>query len=101
MCVHWDSWVGDNPHCLEHECTSHCLPGTHFPLSVLGVLLQSFEDTLDYNTNLVNLFLKVSFGLSTLTWGRDSSMLSCFSPFLKTLCTLSNLVSRILGDSFL
>lgn len=81
MYVQWDSWLGGNPHCLEHECTSHCLPGAHFPLPVLGVLLQSFEDTLDYNTHLVNLFLKVPL-VSQPLLGGETAICCCVSlPF--------------------
>ena len=66
--VQWDSWLGDNPHCLKSEWTSHCWPWTHFPLPFSDVLLQPFEDPLNYNRNLGSFFQKVSFGLSTLTW---------------------------------
>lgn len=86
--LHLDHLVGDNPHCLQHECTGHCLLNTHFPFPLLDVLLQFFVGTLNYGGSLGSLFLRVSICLSTLTWGRDGNMLSCFSSFLKTICTL-------------
>ena len=86
--VQWGSWVDDNPPCLEPECTSHCWPWTHFPLPIPDVLLQPFEDPLNYNRNLGSFFQKVPFGLSTLTW--EVGVCCHVSLPFWTFCTLSN-----------
>lgn len=93
--VQWDSWVGDNPHCLEPECTSHCWLWTHSSLPISDVLLQPFEDPLNYNRNLGSFFQKVSLGLSTLTW---EMVICCYVslPFW-TFCTLSNSGPQLWG----
>lgn len=93
--VQWDSWVGDNPHCLEPECTSHCWLWTHSSLPKSDVLLQPFEDPLNYNRNLGSFFQKVSVGFSTLTW---EMVICCYVslPFW-TFCTLSNSGPQLWG----